>query len=126
MRNTMISLALMLGLGTGCSAAKGALGALSPKPTQVTVVNNLEVKPAPVQVVATPVATVADPAPRKKHRRLAALKAAVSGAVAGALLGTAIGYTLDGAEGAGKGAAVGAGAGAVGGTLAHGLDRARM
>jgi len=112
------ALLLMLGLGTGCGAAKSALGVLSPKPPQVTVVNNIEVRPAAVPVIAAPAPAVVE-MPRSHHRRRDQLRAVASGAVAGALVGTAIGYVVDGAEGAGKGAALGAGAGAVGGAVAH-------
>ena len=53
MRDTAISLALCAGFAiSGCSAAKSAMGVLSPKPAaNVTVVNNVSVPEQPAVVV---------------------------------------------------------------------------
>ena len=124
MRNPTIAIALTLAMATGCTAAKSALSALSPKPNNTTVVNTTTVEPASVVVnVPAPVVNVPAPivivteAPRKS--RFGVLEAAASGAVAGAVVGTLVGYVVGGNPGAGKGAALGAGAGAVGGAVAH-------
>ena len=129
MRNPTIAIALTLAMATGCTAAKSALSALSPKPNNTTVVNTTTIEPASVVVnvpapvvmvspiVPAPIVIVQTEAPRKS--RFGALKAAASGAVAGAVVGTLVGYAVGGNQGAGKGAALGAGAGAVGGAVAH-------
>lgn len=50
MRNIAILIAGALAI-SGCSAAKSAIGALSPKAPNVTVVNNIDAAPAPAQTV---------------------------------------------------------------------------
>ncbi|MBA3394288.1 MAG: hypothetical protein H0T89_16705 [Deltaproteobacteria bacterium] len=107
-----LSLAL---LTTGCSAAKTAMSALSPKPAQVTVVNNVE--PATVAVTTpspSPVAVVV--VEKTKPRGLMEQVGIVTTSTAtGALLGGVIGHVTGHARGPSAiiGASVGAAAGVV-------------
>jgi len=50
MRHTILMLSAALAI-SGCSAAKSAIGVLSPKAPNVTVVNNVSTEPAPAQTV---------------------------------------------------------------------------
>ena len=85
-----MKLACVLALVTGCAAAKSAVGSLiSPKPNQITVVNEVHV-----------------PTPAPKHS--APTAAMVTGSVAGAVAGGMIDRSpLAIAAGAGLGAALG-------------------
>ena len=79
-------LAMMLAVGSGCSAAQSALGALASKPPQATVVNNVVVQaPAP-----TPAPAKAEPA------HASGLAAMVSGGLAGAVAGGVAAAALHG------------------------------
>lgn len=108
-----IAVALTLALSTlaGCGAARSALGALGgggTKPTaNVTVVNEIQVPPAPVAQVET------KPKSSAKH-------AVISGAVAGTIVGGLLG-AMDSpdAEHIGAGMAIGAAAGAGIGYATH-------
>ena len=100
----MLSVCVALGLVTGCSVAKSAMGVLSPKPrpVEVTVVNNVE----PV--------VVRDAAPKKKQRSFFEKVGIVTtSTVVGAGLGALAGDALD--QDAAASALVGAGVGAVAG-----------
>jgi len=89
-----MKLACVLALVTGCAAAKSAVGSLmSPKPNQITVVNEVHL-PTPA------------PAPPPTHS--APTAAMVTGSVAGAVASGALSRSpLAIAAGAGIGAALG-------------------
>lgn len=91
----------------GCSVAKSAMGLVTPKPTQVTVINHV---PAPM--------IVAPVAPRQELRSRP-WKAIALGAATGAGVGALVGVTS--AHPVARSAAIGAGLGAVGGLVAHAL-----
>src|SRR5690349_39850 len=108
-----IALALTLALSTltGCGAARSALGALGgggSKPTaNVTVVNEINVPPAPAPQV-------------EAKKKSSAKHAVITGAVAGTIVGGLIGL-MDSpdAEHVGAGMAIGAAAGAGIGYATH-------
>ena len=89
-----MKLACVLALVTGCAAAKSAVGSLmSPKPNQITVVNEVHLPTPP------------PPAPVAKSPATAAV---VTGSIAGAVAGAVVDRSpLAIAAGAGIGAALG-------------------
>src|SRR5437667_2501088 len=93
-----ITIAILISMTTGRTAAKSAIGAFTPsKPGNVTVVNTITSPPVIVNVAPAPVVVQPAPAPRQdapRQSRLGSLKAAASGAVAGAVVGTVVGYAL--------------------------------
>jgi hypothetical protein len=112
MSYTTIALLLLTASATGCSAAKSAMGLLSPKPAQVTVVNTIA--PAPVVVTVQS----REPPPSKAHTGRAT--AMVVGGAAGALFGGLLGKALD--RPVVPAAAIGGGVGAVTGLIVHELE----
>lgn len=97
---------LVLGLGlavaiSGCSAAKSAMSALSPKPPSVTVVQNVSAAPAPT----------ADKPAAKKRGFFEKVGIVTTTTIVGAGLGALAGDALD--ADVGTAALVGAAAGGV-------------
>lgn len=107
MRDAAISLALCAGFAiSGCSAAKSAMGVLSPKPAaNVTVVNNVSVpeQPAPAVVVVEKRDTG-----KKKRSFFEKVGIVTTTTIVGAGIGALAGESTEAAAlGAGLGAAAG-------------------
>jgi galactitol-specific phosphotransferase system IIC component len=86
MRNIGIGIVLCAAMATGCSAAKSAIGGvLSPKPPQVTVVNNVEATQAPV----------AEKRPQKRRSLMEKVGIVTTSTVVGAGLGALVGEATD-------------------------------
>ncbi len=110
-----LSLTLLLAtmVTTGCSAAKMAMGALSPKPAQITIVNNVE--PTTVTVTTPSPVTVVVVDRTKPRGRMEKVGIVTTSTATGALLGSVIGRAAGHALGPSAivGASVGAAAGVV-------------
>lgn len=84
----MLVLALSLAV-TGCSAAKSAIGVLSPKPQPISVVTYVS---APAVTVAP--APVTAPAPPARRGLMEKVGIVTTATAAGALLGGALGHVV--------------------------------
>lgn len=105
MMRTVGSFVVCALFASGCSAAKSAMGVLSPKPQPVTIVNNV---PGGTTVVET-----AEPKPHAKKSLMEKVGIVTTSTVVGAGLGALAAEMLDGDATAS--ALVGAGVGAVAG-----------